>query len=357
MTVNPKKINVAICGIGRIGKYHAMNIVNRINKASLVAGCTISTSDKQWAEENLVPHGVTIYDSYDEMLAHPGIDMVLIASTTSTHADQTVKAVEAGYHVLCEKPFSTSVADAQRVVEIAAKHPDQKILCGFSRRFDDSYRDAKLKIDSGEYGVPKVFRSQTCDRRDETGFFVKYAANSGGILVDCAIHDLDLCLYFMGGKASGDSIPKSMYAVGITAIHPELAEHNDSDNAMAVIKFHNGTIANIYASRMMVHGQEDATEIICTEGKLSVNNHPQTNLVTIYDKHGLRNEVPKDFYGRFEMAFVNEMNSFLGYIINDEPVPFSLEGNVKVLQWAVWLQESLETGELIQFDASGNRLA
>lgn len=286
------------------------------------------------------------------MLKHSGVDAILIASTSSEHADQAIAAIDAGYHVFCEKPLATSVDDAQRVVDAAQKHPQQKVLCGFSRRFDDSYRDAKSKVDEGFVGRPLVFRSQTCDRQDETGFFVKYAANSGGILVDCAIHDLDLAMYFFGDDAQ----PAVFSAQGSALIYPELAEWKDADNAFGLIKFHDGRIANFFASRMMVHGQEDVTEIIGDKGKLTVNKHPHQTLTTLHDKGGIRNEVPKDFYGRFEFAFVNEMNAFAGYILEDKKVPFSLQANVRVLQWAKWLQESLETGKQIFVDKNGKRV-
>jgi myo-inositol 2-dehydrogenase/D-chiro-inositol 1-dehydrogenase len=352
MTKDTRVVNVAISGLGRIGRYHSMNIIKRIRDMNLVAGCSVTPEDVAWGKENLAPFGVQLYDNYEDMLKQGNIDAVLVAASTSVHAEQTISAIESGFHVFCEKPLATNIEDAEEVVRAAKKRPDLKVLCGFSRRFDDSYRDAKAKVDAGLIGKPYVFRSQTCDRQDETGFFVKYAAKSGGILVDCSIHDLDLALYFFGEDAE----PKQMSAIGTAAIYPELNTWNDADNALALIKFHDGRLANFYASRMMTHGQEDTTEIIGTEGKITVNKNPQVNLSTISDRHGVRNEVPKDFYGRFEMAFVNELTAYAGYILNDQEVPFSLAGNVKVLRWAKLLQECLETGKSIDFDTQGRRL-
>lgn len=76
--------------------------------------------------------------------------------------------------------------------------PQLKVMAGYSRRFDASYRDAKEKVDKGLIGTPYLVRSQTCDLLDATGFFVRYAAKNGGIFVDCAIHDIDLTMFFMG---------------------------------------------------------------------------------------------------------------------------------------------------------------
>jgi predicted dehydrogenase len=70
MTVNGGRktsINVAICGLGRIGRYHSMNIVERIRKMNLIAGCSIHEADRKWAEEHLGPYGVTIYADYNEV--------------------------------------------------------------------------------------------------------------------------------------------------------------------------------------------------------------------------------------------------------------------------------------------------
>lgn len=87
---------------------------------------------------------------------------------------------------------------------------------------------------SGDIGTPSVFRSQTCDKLDPSGFFVAYAEFSGGIFVDCSIHDIDLALWFFGEETK----VKSVTAVGITAVQPDLRKHNDRDNALGIIEFY-----------------------------------------------------------------------------------------------------------------------
>lgn len=225
-------------------------------------------------------------------------------------------------------------------------------MCGFSRRFDDSYREAFRLMSEGKIGRPSILRSQTCDKHDPSGFFVQYAAKSGGIFVDCNVHDIDLTLWFFGP----DVAPKSISAHGITAIHPELRDAGDRDNAVGVVEFWSGQIAYFFSSRMMAHGQEDTTEIIGTEGKLSVNVNPQRNLVNYYHPGGITREVPPNYYGRFEMAFVAESNEFTAAVLDDKPAPLDIGVAHKALQLGKWLQESLISGKPISFTEDGKRV-
>jgi myo-inositol 2-dehydrogenase / D-chiro-inositol 1-dehydrogenase len=246
---------------------------------------------------------------------------------------------------------SQTVVDAYKAS--IKKHPQQKVLCGFSRRFDASYRDAHAKMRAGLIGRPSILRSQTCDKLDPSGFFVAYAQFSGGIFVDCSIHDIDLALWFYGE----DSLVKSVSAVGITAVSPELRRHNDRDNAVGIVEFHGGKIAYFFASRMMAAGQEDTTEIIGTEGKLSVNLAPAANLVQIYEPEGVRREIPQHYYGRFRDAFITEANEFTACCLDDKELPFRLEGAVNAVKIGCALQESLLSGKKIEFDEIGRRIA
>ena len=176
---------------------------------------------------------------------------------------------------------------------------------------------------AGAIGVPAVFRSQTCDKLDPSGFFVTYAQFSGGIFVDCSIHDIDLALWFLGHGSSVVPIVKSVSAVGITAISPE---------------------------------QEDCTEVTGTKGKLSINTQPATNHVSITDPLGIRREIPPDYYGRYMEAFITEANEFTQCCLDDSPLPFDADGAVEAVRIGAALQESLITNRRIDFDEQGERI-
>ncbi|KAL1962935.1 hypothetical protein VTN77DRAFT_9031 [Rasamsonia byssochlamydoides] len=346
------KLKVAVAGLGRVGKRHAGNFLNHTPQADLVAAFSPDPTELAWGRQHLEPYGVTLYDDYDKMLQHPGLMAVVIGTATSVHAEETIKAMEKNLHVLCEKPLSTDPSVCRTVVAEARKRPHLKVMCGFSRRFDDSYRDAFHKVSQGQIGRPCIIRSQTCDKYDPSGFYVQYASWSGGVFVDMSVHDIDLTLWFLGD----DVVPKSISAHGIIAVQPELKRYNDYDNAVGIVEFHGGKIAYYYCSRMMAHGQEDTTEVIGTEGKVSINTNPQRNLVNYYHAGGITREVPADFQGRFAMAFVQEANEFTDACLNNKPLLMKLSNAAKAVEIGAYLQEALVTGKQIHFDEFGRRI-
>lgn len=346
------KLQVAVAGLGRMGRRHAMHILARTPRADLVAAFSPDPAELEWGRANLEPFGVTLFSDYDEMLKLEGLQAVLIATVTTVHAEEAIKAIDKDLHVLCEKPLSTSVDVSRQVIDAARKKPYLKVMCGFSRRFDASYRDAYEKVENGVIGRPSVFRSQTCDKHDPSGFFVEYAKHSGGCFVDMSVHDIDLALWFFGE----DSAVKSIAASGIRAVAPGLEQHGDYDNAVGIVEFYGGKVAYFFCSRMMAHGQEDTTEIIGTEGKLSVNGNPQANLVNMYTSAGITREVPPHYYGRFEHAFLQEANEWTTACLDGTKLPMKLSGALRAVEIGSYLQEAVRTGRKLYFDESGARI-
>ncbi|PVI05860.1 NAD(P)-binding protein [Periconia macrospinosa] len=356
MAPQVRRLRVAVSGLGRMGARHANHFLHRTPRAELVAAFTLSPKELAWAKEHLEPWSVKIYQDYDQMLKHEGLEAVCVSTVTTVHAEQTIKAIEAGKHVLCEKPLSTNVAACEKVLAAAKVHPKQKVMCGFSRRFDASYLSAYQSTLNGEIGRPTILRSQTCDKYDPSGFFVAYAEFSGGIFVDCNIHDIDLSLWFF--SADSDSLPqvKSVTAVGVTALEPDLAKYGDVDNGVGIVEFYGGQIAYYYSSRMNPPGQHDSTEIIGTKGKLSVNANPTTGLLESHISTGIHREIPQTYYDRFEHAFVEEARQFTEAVLEDKDVPVNLESSVAAVKIGVALQESLRSGKKILFDREGKRV-
>jgi len=104
-----KKLKIAAAGLGRMGKRHALNFLNRTPRAELVAAFSPDQEELAWGKLNLEPYGVTLYDDYQKMLEHPGLNAVVIGTATSVHAEEAIQAMRKDLHVLCEKPLSTNI--------------------------------------------------------------------------------------------------------------------------------------------------------------------------------------------------------------------------------------------------------
>jgi len=347
-----RKLKVAVAGLGRMGLRHALNYLGATPRAELVAAFDPNLETLQTARERFGEFNVKLYTDFDEMLRHPGVEAVVVAGITTEHAAQSIKAIEAGKHVMCEKPLSTSVEVSQAVLDAAAKRPDVKVMCGFSRRFDVSYRTAFAKTAKGDIGRPTIFRSQTCDKFRDDDYFVNYSKTSGGIFVDASVHDIDLALWFFGP----DSVVKSVVGFGTISRYPGLKQYDDVDNAVGVVEFYGGKIAYFYASRMMAAGQHDTTELIGTHGKLTINANPANDLVEMHEANGIRKEIAQTYWDRFQPAFVCESNEFTAACLDNGELPFELTNAVKALKIGSALQESVRTGEKIFYDEQGNRI-
>ncbi|KAK8179498.1 NAD-binding Rossmann fold oxidoreductase family protein [Phyllosticta citribraziliensis] len=347
------QVNIGVVGLGRMGKRHCKTLIYRAPRAKLTAVCTPAPAELEWARKFFGPEsGVEVFDSYEKMLEQPGLQAVWVSTSTDLHARITTAAIHKKLHVLCEKPLSYDLEEARAVVALAKQHPELKIMAGYSRRFDASYRSAKAQIDAGTIGRPFIVRSQTGDLRDDSGFFEAYAQKNGAIFVDCTIHDIDLSLWYLGE----DVVPKRVFAVGTITHYEGLAKSNDIDNGIAVVEYWDGKMAYFYASRTQTHGHDVATEVIGDKGKLFVNVHPRADFTQVATPDGIANEVQSEYWDRFEHAFATEANEFLESVAEDKPVPVGLELGLKGMEIGWALQKALWEGRSVSFDRQGRRV-
>ena len=332
MSGNP--VRVGVVGLGRLGKRHAANLALRVPGAELVAACSPSADEREWAKATLgMKH---LYADYAQLLAHPGLDAVFLVTPNTVHPEQIIAGLRAGKHVFCEKPLSLELDECLAVEAEAARHPRLKVMIGYVRRFDASYQDAQKKIASGAIGRPFLVRSQTTDMNDPSGFFVRFAPKSGGIFLDMSVHDIDAARWLLGAPQ-----PKRVFSVGTIAVHEGLADCGDVDNGIAVCEFEGGAMATIYASRTMAHGHETTTEIVGTAGRLVVGRDARLNQVEIADGHGIRTETTPTFWERFEDAFLRETVHFVDCVRFDRPPGLTLHDATEATRIGIALRTSL----------------
>ena len=334
-------VRIGIAGVGRMGRRHAENLATRVPGASLVAACSPIGEELEWARTALGVEGV--YKDYGAMLAQKDIDAIFIVTPNTLHPAQIIEALRAGKHVFCEKPLSMVLEECIVVEEEAAKHPHLKVMIGFVRRFDPSYQDAQHSIASGAIGRPFLVRSQTTDQNDPSGFFVKFAPTSGGIFVDMSVHDIDIARWLLGSPA-----PKRVFSLGTVAVHEGLKACGDVDNGVAMVEFADGRMACFYASRTMAHGHETATEIIGTDGRLTVGRDGRLNQVEIADAHGIRTITTPTFYERFAEAFLREEIHFVDAVRFDRPLALSLHDATEATRIGIALRTSLMEHRVVE---------
>ena len=332
-------LNVGIVGLGRMGQCHAEQLALRTRGARLVAACSVDAGERNWAGDRL---GVTaLHEDYAALLRDPQVEAVVIATPTTLHAEQMIAALEAGKHVFCEKPLALEVAACERVEAVARRQPGLVAMVGFVRRFDRHYQEAKAQVDAGRIGRPFLVRSQSCDKNDPDGFFVRFAPTSGGIFLDCSVHDIDVARWMLGN-------PKALrvFASGTIALHPGLAACGDVDNGLAIVEFEGGARAQFYASRTMAHGFDANTEVIGTAGSVSVGVGGQRDRVQSRDAHGVHHAVLADFVERFAEAFQREMTAFVASCRNESPVPLILNDATEATRIGIAITKSLHSGQV-----------
>lgn len=223
---------------------------------------------------------------------------------------------------------------AQAAVE---RHPELVFFLGFMRRFDPSYAYAKKKIEEGAIGTPYMVKATGIDPEALVQGAIKFAATSGGIFIDMAIHDIDLMRWFLG------SDPTEVYALGATFKHQEFKEAGDDETGAAMYKCENGALGVIHVGRTAAHGYHVETEIIGTEGSLRISPVPEKNLCMIYDKNGAVTECVSGFPERFATAYQLEMEEFIDCVMNGRKPEVTVYDGTKSTQIGFATTEAWKT--------------
>ena len=191
-------LRVGIIGAGGIASgVHIPNYLNSGYKVEIVAiADVIVDRAQQVAEQFTIPH---VFTSYKEMLKNVELDAISVCVPNKFHAEATIAALEAGCHVLCEKPPAMTVEEAQLMVK-AASDSGKILTYGFHYRYRPEVEIAKSFIDAGEMGDIYSARIHAIRRRGIPGWgvFTNKELQGGGPLIDIGVHMLDTALYLMG---------------------------------------------------------------------------------------------------------------------------------------------------------------
>lgn len=207
------EVKVALIGFGGIARAHN-GAYKRLRdsgvKVSLVAVCDKNAEQFQRSitinlgtDETPLPEGIHFYTDIDELIEKEDFDMADICLPTCLHKPFAVKLLNAGKHVLCEKPMALSSKDCEEMLE-AAKKNDRQLLIGQVLRFDRCYLYLKHCVDTACFGKLKHITMERFSIYPTWGDFS--TARSGGLPLDMHIHDIDIVQYLLGRPNKVSSI-------------------------------------------------------------------------------------------------------------------------------------------------------
>lgn len=330
-------LKIGVVGCGRIGKLHINNLLNSVQGVS-VAAVADPMLDKSGAREWLAERGITnVSTDFMNIISSPEIDVVFVCSSTDTHCDVSMAAVQAGKHVFCEKPIDYDVEKIKKLLALVEKK-DVKFQVGFNRRFDHNHKAIADAVKNGVIGDPHIV---IVSSRDPEPPPASYVAVSGGIFYDMMIHDFDMVRYVTGSEALEIS------ATGACLVNPNLQKDSgipDVDTAVVTMKMANGCIAVINNSRQAVYGYDQRVEVFGSKGMASDGND-LLNTTTITTVDGAHSEKPLWFFlERYNQAFIEQVRSFVDAITNNTPVTVGVADGLRPVMMAQAATESCRNG-------------
>lgn len=300
------KVPVGIIGLGRMGQVYSRHLAAMPEVEIVMVSDVVADHAQTFAGEI----GAKSWSpNYHDVLQHQGIEAVFIISPTGTHAEIILAAADSGKALFCEKPIALTLEETDAIIAALDQH-SAMLQVGFMRRFDAGYMAAKKKIDAGEIGKPTTFKAIG---RDPFCPDLNYAKreNSGGLILDMAIHDFDLARWLMGSEV------KRVYTEGGVLAFPQLESVGDIDNAVVNMLFENGTIGNVEVSRNAMYGYDIRTEILGTEAGLNVGRYQETPLITM-TRQGVMHDMVPYLHERFGPAYLNQTRDFIRRVINGQ---------------------------------------
>lgn len=319
-----QQVKIGVVGTGGIAGCHLKSYQGN-PRAELVAVCDINADRaasvaEQWGANRS-------YSDPAELFADSDVDAVSICTWNNTHAELAAAAVEAGKHVLVEKPMSRTYAEAQRLEDVVNAH-DRVLQVGFVRRHSANCRVLKSFIDEGELGEV-YYGKASCIRRvgNPGGWFANRAISGGGPLIDIGVHVIDLCWYLMGTprvtSVSANTYEKLGNRSNITTMpRYQVADYDPTKNdvedlANALIRFDNGA-SLIVDTSFSLHATQDSLAVSVYGDKGGADLEPKLQIAS--EKHAtVINVTPQIGFDSFDLddGFDNEIENFVAACLGE----------------------------------------
>src|SRR5215207_2711454 len=357
-----KRARIALVGVGVIGRHHARVISELADRVELVAVVDV-VSDR--AETLAAERGGKAFTSLTDALAAVDIDIVVACTPTGRHGEVAIEALQAGKHVIIEKPAETTVAKTDQIIE-AQRKAGRLVAVISQHRFDPSTEIALAAIEKGELGrlttgIASIdwWRGQSYyDSGDWRG---TWELDGGGALMNQGVHTVDLLMATMGR-------PVEVFAYTGTLAHERIEVE---DVAVGVVRFENGALGVLHATtaaypglsaRLQVHGDRGSVVIDNDEltfihltpkdseaedksyGSASDSINQVDDYATASEAGATTGSNPG---GLSPLAHRRQYENFLTALAGEEPLRVDLETNRQSIAVITGVYESARTGKSV----------
>lgn len=341
-------INVGIVGTGGIARGAHMPGYQACQDVKVIAACDIiKEAAENFAKQYDIPY---VFTDYKDLATVDELDAISVCTPNNFHSGPTVAALEAGKHVLCEKPIAGNAKDGQAMVD-AAKKSGKILQIGLHQRFQTTSQVLKKYVEAGELGKIYYARVVAMRRRGipSWGSFVRKDMSTGGPLVDIGVHELDLMVWLMG-------CPKPLSAAGhvytmlgnrkdvaFSDWGPWDVEHFDvEDFAVAYIRFEDEITATLETSWAAHFGNVGPSFMLGDKGGLSLSP-----LQIYQDKHGSLVDVTPQIPRSREDPHTIEIKDFIKAIREGLPSPVPGEEALEITKIFDAVYKSSKTGTMV----------
>ncbi|RFU36453.1 dehydrogenase [Actinomadura logoneensis] len=307
-------MRVGLAGAGRIGAAHAETL------GGLVDEVVVADADAGRAREVAAKLGAEAADGVDGLFS-AGLDAVVVATPTSTHAELVIRAVEAGLPVFVEKPLAADLDGTIRTLA-ALRGSDVPVQVGFQRRFDPGHVAARDAVASGRLGWVHTVRSLTLDRVPPPD---EYIPTSGGLFRDCSVHDFDAVRFVTGRDVT------EVAATGANHGPGAFAASGDVDTGSALLTLDDGAVAVVSASRYNAAGYDVRLEVLGSRAGVVAGLDDRTPLSPAGDGYRPAGPPHAGFLERFAEAYAAELRAFVGMVAGGTASPCPPEESLEAL--------------------------
>ncbi|WP_024867562.1 inositol 2-dehydrogenase [Pseudoxanthomonas suwonensis] len=320
---------IALIGAGRIGRIHARNAAlhPRLALAAIV-------DPVEGAAQALASEWDSRVATLEQALADPEVAGVIIASSTDTHLDYSLRAAAAGKAIFCEKPIDQDLARAR------AAHRElsgARMLLAFNRRFDPNFQALKARLDGGSVGV---LESLQITSNDPSPPPPAYVAVSGGLFKDMAIHDFDMARWLLGEE------PVEVFASGSCLVDPEIGRLGDVDTARTLLRTASGKLCVISNSRRSGFGYDQRIEAYASAGMVRADNVVESTVQVWGEAGAAADRFQNFFLDRYAEAYRREMDHFADILDGAAPSVGYADG-FAALALAEAAAESVRSGKVV----------